>query len=60
MDLRFLPITRTENLWTICAAMERTGDQKFDERYMDVLKVRALESLDVYEFDSEAASRRPQ
>lgn len=40
--------------------MERTGDQKFDERYMDVLKVRALESLDVYEFDSEAASRRPQ
>lgn len=50
-DLRFLPISTAENLWVLCAAMERTGDDTFDEEYLNVLRIRALECLEVYEFD---------
>ena len=46
-DLRFLPISRAEHLWTLAAAAQ----DSFDEDYMQVLKMRALESLDVYEFE---------
>ena len=49
-DLRFLPISRAESLWILAAACDRTGTYTFDASYMDVLKMRALESLDVYEF----------
>jgi hypothetical protein len=31
--------------------MERTGDDTFDEEYLNVLRIRALECLEVYEFD---------
>jgi hypothetical protein len=48
-DLRFLPISRFESAFIICAAMER--ENGFDEHYMEVLKMRALEALEVYEFD---------
>ena len=45
-DLRFLPISRAESLRVLAAAIKA----KFDKQYMDVLKMRALECLDVYEF----------
>lgn len=48
-DLRFLPISKGENLWVICAAMDRTGDDTFDETYLNILRIRALECLEVYE-----------
>ena len=48
-DLRFLPISRFESAFIICAAMKR--ENGFDEHYMEVLKMRALEALEVYEFD---------
>jgi hypothetical protein len=47
LDLRFLPISRAESLWVLAAASRA----KFDKDYMDVLKMRALECLDVYEFE---------
>ena len=47
-DLRFLPISRFESAFIICAAMRR--ENGFDEHYMEVLKMRALEALEVYEF----------
>lgn len=31
--------------------MERTGDDTFDEEYLNVLRIWALECLEVYEFD---------
>jgi len=48
-DLRFLPISRAESLWVLAAALDRKGPNTFDAAYMDVLKMRALEHLDVYE-----------
>jgi hypothetical protein len=47
LDLRFLPISRAESLWVLAAASKA----KFNKEYMDVLRMRALECLDVYEFD---------
>jgi hypothetical protein len=47
LDLRFLPISRAESLWVLAAASKA----KFNNDYMEVLKIRALEALDVYEFD---------
>jgi hypothetical protein len=48
-DLRFLPISRFESAFIVCAAMSRKG-KGFCEGYMEVLKMRALEALEVYEF----------
>jgi hypothetical protein len=54
-DLRFLPVSRPESLWALVAANDRpaTGGigSPFDPDYMQVLGVRALGHLDVYEFD---------
>ena len=47
LDLRFLPISRAESLWVLAAASQA----KFDNNYMDVLRMRGLECLDVYEFE---------
>jgi hypothetical protein len=44
-NLRFLPISRAESLWYLAAA----SSNRFNEKYMDVLKMRALETLDVYD-----------
>jgi hypothetical protein len=48
-NLGFLPISRFDSAFIICAAMRR--ENGFDEPYMEVLKMRALEALEVYEFD---------
>ena len=49
-DLRFLPISRVESAFIVCAAMSRADS--FDDQYMEVLKMRVLEALEVYEFDN--------
>jgi hypothetical protein len=50
-DLRYLPNSRVENYWVSCASMQRSNAEGFDDNYMDVLRMRALEGLDVYEFE---------
>ncbi len=49
-DLRYLPSSRVESAFTLCAAMSRT--ESFDENYMKVLRFRALDALEVYDFDA--------
>ena len=55
-DLRYLPISRPEYLWVLRAASERIPSEMgigpcFDKQYMDILGIRALNVLEVYEFD---------
>ena len=45
-NLRFMPISRAESLWYLAAA---SGSSQFNDKYMDALKMRALETLDVYD-----------
>jgi hypothetical protein len=40
-----------ENAFVLCAAMSRQNS--FDDDYMTVLRLRALEALEVYELDNE-------
>ncbi len=47
LDLRFLPISRAESLWFLAAASRA----KFDKDYIQELRMRALECLDVYDFE---------
>ena len=50
-DLRYLPSSRMESAFVLCAAMSR--EESFDADYMTVLRLRALEELEVYTFDGE-------
>ena len=49
-DLHYLPSSRVESAFNLCAAMSRANS--FDDNYMAVLRLRALEALEVYEYDS--------
>ena len=50
-DLRYLPSSRMESAFVLCAAMSR--EESFDADYMTVLRLRALEELEVYTLDGE-------
>ena len=50
-ELHYLPSSRVESLFVLCAAMSRANSSKsFDDNYMAVLRLRALEALEVYDF----------